>query len=80
MSREETRGHSLTINSPDAGLNLGGWEDGLMATGSTPFNRTELPNTEVYGNAWDNVWEWGTAERAYKLANVGYKVRCRGGT
>jgi hypothetical protein len=23
------------------------------------------------------VWEWGVANRAYKLANAGYKVRAR---
>lgn len=58
------------------GLNMAGWEDGLMGVGSKPFNRSLFENNEVYANPWDSVWEWGVANRAYKLANAGYKVRC----
>ena len=40
-----------------------------------PFNKSEVfDQTDVYTNAWQNIWEWGVAERAYKLANAGYKV------
>ncbi|XP_033725870.1 uncharacterized protein LOC117315681 [Pecten maximus] len=56
------------------GINTGAWEDGLME-GKDPYDRTKLPNNiNVYGYAWDNVWEWGVGERAYRLANSGYKV------
>ena len=57
----------------DYALDLGGWEDGLIAGGET-YPRNALANQQVYGNAWDNVWEWGVADRAYLLANSGYDV------
>lgn len=56
------------------GLDLAGWEDGLLQEGGVPFKRTVLPNSVVYGNAWQNIWEWGAGRRAYDLANSGYKV------
>jgi hexosaminidase len=34
----------------------------------------------VIGNAWDNIWEWGVADRAYRLANAGYQVVLSSGT
>ncbi|RYZ92778.1 MAG: beta-N-acetylhexosaminidase, partial [Moraxellaceae bacterium] len=30
--------------------------------------------------AWDNIWEWGVADRAYRLANAGYQVILSPGT
>ncbi len=56
------------------GLALAGWEDGLMYDAMTPFNRSEFANSRVLANAWDNIWEWGVADRAYRLANAGYEV------
>ncbi|ESO84391.1 hypothetical protein LOTGIDRAFT_168843 [Lottia gigantea] len=56
------------------GLDLAAWEDGVMESGSTPYSRNLLQNENVYGYAWDNIWEWGQAGRAYSLANAGYKV------
>jgi hexosaminidase len=56
------------------GLNLAGWEDGLMYDPANTFNRKQFANEKVYANAWDNVWEWGVADRAYRLANAGYQV------
>jgi len=55
------------------GLNLGGWEDGLMNEGKV-YPRGQLANTQVSGNAWQNIWEWGVADRAFNLANNGYGV------
>lgn len=55
------------------GLNLGAWEDGLIK-GTQVYPRSELINPQVIGNAWDNVWEWGVADRAYNLANNDYGV------
>ena len=55
------------------GLNLGGWEDGLMNEGKV-YPRGQLANTSISGNAWQNIWEWGVADRAYNLANNGYDV------
>jgi hexosaminidase len=34
----------------------------------------------VYANAWDNIWEWGVADRAYRLANAGYLAILSSGT
>lgn len=56
------------------GLALAGWEDGLMYDASNTFNRSEFVNEQVIANAWDNIWEWGVADRAYRLANNGYQV------
>ncbi|KAL8595484.1 hypothetical protein ACOMHN_000693 [Nucella lapillus] len=61
-------------------LNLGGWEDGLMLEGNTPFNKTVSKNKEVYANVWNSVWEWGSAPRTHNLANNGYKVVMSQGT
>jgi len=56
------------------GLNLAGWEDGLMYDPTNTFNRKQFASDKVYANAWDNIWEWGVADRAYRLANAGYQV------
>ncbi|CAL1546612.1 unnamed protein product [Lymnaea stagnalis] len=55
-------------------VTLGAWEDGLMDHESLPWNRSLLANEDVIAQAWQNVWEWGAASRAYNLANLGYKV------
>lgn len=55
------------------GLDLAGWEDGLMYDPNNVFNRTQFANKHVLANAWDNIWEWGVADRAYRLANAGYE-------
>lgn len=62
------------------GLNLAGWEDGLMYDSVNTFNRKQFSNDKVYANAWDNIWEWGVADRAYRLANAGYQVILSPGT
>lgn len=51
-----------------------GWEDGLMLDATTPIDRALLKNDSVAANVWDNIWEWGVADRAYRLANAGYLV------
>lgn len=56
------------------GLNLAGWEDGFVVGDGLPFDRQLFLNKDVFSNAWDNVWEWGEARRAYNFANAGYKV------
>ncbi len=61
-------------------LALGGWEDGLMYDPVNPFNREQFANKKVYANVWDNIWEWGVADRAYRLANAGYQVVLSHGT
>jgi len=55
-------------------LDLGAWEDGVLGVKDTPYDRSFLKNRNVYAYAWDNVWEWGQGDRAYKLANADYKV------
>ncbi len=56
------------------GLSIAGWEDGLMYDATNTFNRSQFDNKQVIANAWDNIWEWGVADRAYRLANDGYQV------
>jgi hexosaminidase len=56
------------------GMDLSGWEDGLMYDAVSTFKRKQFGNDKVYANAWDNIWEWGVADRAYRLANAGYQV------
>lgn len=56
------------------GLGLFGWEDGLMYDSNNTFNREQFANKKVMANAWDNIWEWGVGDRAYRLANAGYEV------
>ena len=55
-------------------LDLGAWEDGVLGVKDTPYDRSYLKNKNVFAYAWDNVWEWGQGDRAYKLANADYKV------
>ena len=62
------------------GLALAGWEDGLMYDPNNTFNRSAFANERVLANAWDNIWEWGVADRAYRLANAGYQVVLSAGT
>lgn len=61
-------------------LALGGWEDGLMYDAINPFNRDQFANKQIYANVWDNIWEWGVADRAHRLANAGYQVVLSHGT
>ncbi|GLP97279.1 family 20 glycosylhydrolase [Paraferrimonas sedimenticola] len=56
------------------GLNLAGWEDGLMYDQTQPFAREQFATDKVLAHAWDNIWEWGVADRAYRLANADYQV------
>lgn len=55
-------------------LALAAWEDGLMATKTQPFSRSQFNNERVIVNAWDNIWEWGYGDRAYLFANAGFEV------
>ena len=56
------------------GLELAGWDDGLMYDPNNVFVRDRLENRQVIANAWDNIWESGLSDRAYRLANAGYGV------
>ncbi|KAK3609931.1 hypothetical protein CHS0354_011761 [Potamilus streckersoni] len=55
-------------------LTIFGWEDGYIGDQNQPFPVEDLGNHNFIANAWDNVWEWGAAMRAYRFANKGYKV------
>jgi len=59
--------------SSDAGVSMAVWEDGLYSQGS-PIDKDSLAGDEILATVWDNVWEWGSGNRAYVLANGGYKV------
>ena len=37
------------------------------------YEKKDFPS-EVIAFVWQNIWEWGVANRAYKLANSDYKV------
>ncbi|KAH9512767.1 hypothetical protein Btru_038144 [Bulinus truncatus] len=69
LKREFTR----RVSEITREVTLGAWEDGLMDHDSVPWNRSLLANRDVITQAWQNVWEWGAASRAYNLANAGYK-------
>ncbi len=56
------------------GLAVAAWEDGMMYNAQQPFDRGRFDNDRVLVNAWDNIWEWGAGDRAYRLANAGYEV------
>lgn len=62
------------------GISPGIWEDGIMYDKTNSFKRNEFPNKTFTVNAWDNIWEWGVADRAYRLANAGYQVILSHGT
>ncbi|WP_199878768.1 family 20 glycosylhydrolase [Pseudoalteromonas sp. T1lg88] len=62
------------------GIAPGIWEDGIMYDKVNSFNRDEYANKTFFTNAWDNIWEWGVADRAYRLANDGYQVVLSHGT
>src|SRR5690606_4937565 len=53
---------------------LVGWEAALWYGAVNTCNRAAFNNKRVIANAWDNIWEWGVADRAYRLANNGYQV------
>ncbi|XP_062566853.1 beta-hexosaminidase-like, partial [Saccostrea cucullata] len=57
------------------GLTAAAWADGLMIEGHTPYNISDLPTKKsIIAYNWDNLWERGHGDKAYKLANAGYKV------
>ncbi|MFT4924655.1 MAG: hexosaminidase [Phenylobacterium sp.] len=56
------------------GIDMAAWEDGMMSDALTPFNRELYGDNDVIVHAWDNIWEFGVADRAYRLANEDYKV------
>lgn len=58
-------------------LSLGFWEDGLInKTSGKPFTKSEVfpSSVDVYGYTWQTVWEWWGGDRAFNMANDGYKV------
>ncbi|XP_078491002.1 chitobiase-like [Ciona intestinalis] len=57
------------------GLNLGVWEDGALKSPDTvPYEKSSIP-CDVLAYSWNNAgWSPYLANRAYKLANAGYKV------
>lgn len=55
-------------------LALAGWEDGLMQDPNTTFQRQSFNNKRIYAHTWDNLWERGAPDRAYRLANADYDV------
>ncbi|KAL4227733.1 hypothetical protein ACF0H5_013169 [Mactra antiquata] len=54
----------------DEGLRIAGYEDAFFLNGEPLPGGSD--NLLVY--PYQNVWEWGLANRAYKLANAGYPV------
>ena len=64
---------NVSIETAKLGLDLAGWEDGLLDD-EVPYNTSFLENNHLYAYAWQNIWENGYGNRAYKLANAGYRV------
>ena len=65
----------ISTITTDRGLVLADWEDGFMFDHSRdlPYNISDLAAQEFYAYSWNNVW--GSARKAYSLANAGYKVK-----
>ncbi|XP_060070933.1 beta-hexosaminidase-like [Ylistrum balloti] len=64
-------------------LELGVWEDGIVDHNtSEPYNQDMLGSMvgHIYTYPWNNKWESGTGNQAYRLANSGYKVVMSQGT
>jgi len=57
----------------DAGLHMAAWEDGFYSNGVN-IDKGSIVGETIYATVWDNVWEWGSGDRTYVLANNGYKV------
>jgi len=55
-------------------VSLACWEDGLYNGDNSIMSRSQLSTGDVLSYAWNNVWQYGRARRAYELANAGYKV------
>ena len=66
--------HRVAQITKSKGLALGVWEDGVIGEGGVHFNRTDIVNDRVVTNAWNNIWESGMSNNAYRLANEGYEV------
>uniref|UniRef100_H2Z5P6 beta-N-acetylhexosaminidase n=1 Tax=Ciona savignyi TaxID=51511 RepID=H2Z5P6_CIOSA len=58
----------------DVGMGIAFWEDGVIGAGGEPYDKSKLSSHDIVTHAWQNIWEWGVGNRAYKLANAGYKV------
>jgi len=57
----------------DAQVGMSLWEDGLYS-GGVPIDKGTLPGEDISATVWDNIWEWGSGDHAYVLANNDYKV------
>lgn len=70
---------NLGLMASRLNISLGFWEDGLnnKTNGSnTPFIKEDVfpDDIDVYGYVWQTVWEWWGGDRAFNMANGGYKV------
>lgn len=75
-SRTDLMKHFLTRASEICaihGLDMVVWEDGVYYEGA-PINRSSFASRNVYSTVWDNIWENGSGQRSYELANNDYKV------
>ena len=63
----------VTQDIASMGLAVGAWEDGVMDEHNNAYDINTLTD-DVTVYAWSNIWEWGHGDRAYRLANAGYKV------
>ncbi|MFT2011345.1 family 20 glycosylhydrolase [Pontibacter sp. 13R65] len=61
------------------GLYMSGWEEVALQKTKVNGKMKYMPNPffakeNIHAYVWNNVWGWGTEDRAYKLANAGYKT------
>ncbi|TXK36711.1 family 20 glycosylhydrolase [Pontibacter qinzhouensis] len=61
------------------GLYMSGWEEVALqktkVNGKTRYvTNPALAKENVHAYVWNIVWGWGSEDRAYKLANAGYKT------
>lgn len=64
----------------DRGIVTAGWEEIALKKGHDEEGETTVEQNEAFKEkgfvpyVWNTVWGWGGEDRAYKLANAGFKV------
>lgn len=64
----------------DRGIVTAGWEEIALKKGRDEEGETTVEQNEAFKEkgfvpyVWNTVWGWGGEDRAYKLANAGFKV------
>lgn len=68
--------HRVGIIASKENVDIAAWEDGLMKTKTDPYIVDSIVKNprHVYAYSWKNLFQSGSGDHAYVLANNGYKV------